>query len=147
MCVIDRHDMTLAVEVALNRNPTNQPFSIVRNCEFMLRRVLSKITVHIPYVPCTLRCPVINSCQRKLFHFLCNLEQIHSLPNDTILDWSELKAFADDKINVTKELKFVLGREENFVGKGENAGYQHFLLFPQCFQKAFFKELSKVGIV
>ena len=22
---------------------------------------------------------------------------------------------------------------ENMVGKGENAGYQHFLLFPQCF--------------
>ena len=24
---------------------------------------------------------------------------------------------------------------ENIVGKGENAGSQHFLLFPQCFQK------------
>ena len=23
---------------------------------------------------------------------------------------------------------------ENVVGKGENAGDQHFLLFPQCFQ-------------
>ena len=23
---------------------------------------------------------------------------------------------------------------ENIVGKGENAGYQHFLLFTQCFQ-------------
>ena len=22
---------------------------------------------------------------------------------------------------------------ENIVGKGENAGYQYFLLFPQCF--------------
>ena len=32
---------------------------------------------------------------------------------------------------------------ENIVGKGENAGYQHFLLFPQCFQKAFFPEASK----
>ena len=28
-----------------------------------------------------------------------------------------------------------MGRVENIVGKGENAGYQHFLLFPQCFQK------------
>ena len=34
-----------------------------------------------------------------------------------------------------KKLKFVLGQVENIVGKGENAGYQHFLLFPQCFQK------------
>ena len=27
---------------------------------------------------------------------------------------------------------------ENIVGKGENAGFQHFLLLPQCFQKASF---------
>ena len=27
----------------------------------------------------------------------------------------------------------VLGRVENIVGQGENAGYQHFLLFSQCF--------------
>ena len=26
-------------------------------------------------------------------------------------------------------------RTENIVGKGKKAGYQHFLLFPQCFQK------------
>ena len=29
------------------------------------------------------------------------------------------KAFADDKIKVTDELKFVLGRVENIVGKGK----------------------------
>ena len=58
-----------------------------------------------------------------------------SLPNDKILDWSKLKAYADDKINVTEKLKFVLGSVENIVGKGENAGYQHFLIFPQCFQR------------
>ena len=29
-------------------------------------------------------------------------------------------------------------RLENVVGKGENADYQHFLLFPQCFQNSFF---------
>ena len=72
---------------------------------------------------------------------------INSLPNDKILDWSKLKALADDKINVTEKLKFVLRRVENIVGKGENAGYQHFLLFPQCFQKASFQGSLKVGIV
>ena len=36
----------------------------------------------------------------------------------------EYKASADEKINVTQRLKFVLGRVENIVGKGENAGYQ-----------------------
>ena len=33
--------------------------------------------------------------------------------------------------DVTQNLKFVLGRVENIVGKGENADYQHFLLFLQ----------------
>ena len=38
-------------------------------------------------------------------------------------------------------------RVENIVGKGKNAGYQHFLLFPQCFQKASFPGASKGVIV
>ena len=50
---------------------------------------------------------------------------INSLPNDKFLDWSKLKAFADDKINVIENLKFVLGWVENIVGKGENAGFSH----------------------
>ena len=33
-------------------------------------------------------------------------------------------------------MKFVRDRTENIVGKGENAGYQHLLLFPQSFQNA-----------
>ena len=32
----------------------------------------------------------------------------------------------------------VSDREENIVEEGENAGYQHFLLFPSCLQKPFF---------
>ena len=42
---------------------------------------------------------------------------------------------------------FVLDRVENIVGKGENAGYQHFLLFPQCFQITFYPGLLEVGTV
>ena len=41
----------------------------------------------------------------------------------------------------------VFDRVENILGKGENAGYQHFLLFPQCFQKLSSPVLLKVGIV
>ena len=33
---------------------------------------------------------------------------------------------------------------ENIVGKGENAGNQHFLLFPQCFL-SFPKQISIFG--
>ena len=60
---------------------------------------------------------------------------INSLPNETILDWSKLKVFEDNILKVSLTTKFVPDRLENIVGKGENAGYQHFLLFPQCFQK------------
>ena len=63
------------------------------------------------------------------------LYNINSLPNDKILDLSILKAFADNNLNVYQKLKFALERVENIVEKGENAGYQHFLLFPQCFQQ------------
>ena len=38
-------------------------------------------------------------------------------------------------------------RIENIVGKGENAGYQHFLLFPECFEKASFPDCQKGVIV
>ena len=36
---------------------------------------------------------------------------------------------------------------EKIVGKGKNAGYQYFLHFPQCFQKAYVQSLLKVRIV
>ena len=35
----------------------------------------------------------------------------------------------------------VFDKAENFMEKGENAGYQHFLLVPQCFQMHFLLEL------
>ena len=58
-----------------------------------------------------------------------------SLPNDKILALNQMKAVADDKSNVANKMISVCDRVENIVGKGHNAGYQHFLLFPQCFQK------------
>ena len=45
------------------------------------------------------------------------------LSNVKILHKSKMKALADNKINATQNLKFVLGREENILGKGENAGF------------------------
>ena len=63
------------------------------------------------------------------------------------LDQSNLKDFADNKLNVTYVTNFLTERVGNIVGKGENAGYQHFLLFPQCFQKASLSGLLKVRIV
>ena len=67
--------------------------------------------------------------------------------SDKILDLSKLKAFAEDKINLTKMMIYVFDGIENIAGKRENAGYQHFLLFPQCFQKAHHSGSLKVRTV
>ena len=63
---------------------------------------------------------------------------LHPLPDDKILPLSKLRAFADDNFSVAQIAKFFFNRVENIVEKGENAGFQHFLLFPQCFQEASF---------
>ena len=90
----------------------------------------------------------LNKSLKSYSSFVCILASTdHSLPNDKILDWSLWKAFADVKIDMTEKLKFVLGKIENIEGKGDNAGYQHFLLFPQFFQKASFSGSLKVGVV
>ena len=68
-------------------------------------------------------------------------------PHDKILGQTKLKAFADNKLNVTIMIISVFDRVENIVGKGEIARCEQFLLFPKCFQKACVLEASKVVIV
>ena len=48
---------------------------------------------------------------------------MNSLPNNKLVDWSNLKAFADDKIYVTEKNEICLGRVENIMEKGENGGF------------------------
>ena len=69
--------------------------------------------------------------------FISACLNINSLPNDKIVDWFNLKASADDKIRVTEKLKFVLGRIESIMGKGENAP------FPIMFSKGPFFRVVK----
>ena len=57
-------------------------------------------------------------------------------PSEKKLNWFKFKGFADDKLILVQMVSFVFDRIENILGKGENAGIQHFLLFPKCFQKA-----------
>ena len=66
-------------------------------------------------------------------------------PYQASLDWNKFKALADNKSNKTIII-FVFDRVENIVRKEENAG-DHFLLFPQCFQKSCLSGLLKVGIL
>ena len=67
------------------------------------------------------------------------MDWINFLPNGKILDLPKFKAFKEDKLNMTEKLKFAMGRVENVAENGENVGNQHYLLFPECFQKPFFQ--------
>ena len=85
---------------------------------------------------------VFKSCLADIY-FVCKC--FNPFPNDKILDETKLKACADDKLNNKNDI-YICDGVENIVGKGENAGYQHFLLFPLCFQKACIPEALK-GVV
>ena len=50
-----------------------------------------------------------------------------------------------NKCDLETEILSGIGRKH--CGKRRNADYHHFLLFPQCFQKAFFSGSLKVRIV
>ena len=65
--------------------------------------------------------------------------QLDPLPIKPLPDDKIMKASADKKLNVAKKMISVFDRVVNTVGKGENAGYQHFFLFLTVFSKAFFK--------
>ena len=63
-----------------------------------------------------------------------------------VLDSSKLKEFADDNFKFEKNGRKVSKRIENTVGKGEIARYEHFLLFPQCFQRLVSQGHHKVSL-
>ena len=71
---------------------------------------------------------------------------INPLPDDKILDWPKLKQFADENFRFDENSRKLSKLVESTVGKGEIAGYEEFLLFPQCFQKAYFPGAS-IGVI
>ena len=72
---------------------------------------------------------------------------LNPFPHDKILDQTELKAFADDKLNVTKKKKkiFLSLIEKKTLWEKEKLLVQ--TISPQYFQKASFLETSKGVIV
>ena len=109
-----------------------------------MNRLIQRIECGItfPFTPEVITAIMMNFSACQVL-FCCLRMHFNALPNDKILDWSKLKAFEDDKINETEKLKFVLESVENMVGKGENAGNQHFLLFPHYFSKGFIDRVIK----
>ena len=91
----------------------------------------------------------------KLCHFTwgmlfnCVPHRLSFLPNDKILDWAELKAFADDKLNVAKIMPSLFDRVENLIlwEKEKMFVTGIFYLFQECFQKVSFLVSPKVDIL
>ena len=80
--------------------------------------------------------PLATMLSKGLFYGVDESRVYAKMIISLFLEWTKLKAVADDKLNFAKMIIFLFGKVENTVGKGENAGYQHFLLFPLCFLKA-----------
>ena len=83
---------------------------------------------------------LIQSTISKKYHF-------NPLPNNKIFGRDQTESICRRQIKFTKMTIFLSDRVENTVGKGENAGYQHFLLFAQIFPKPSSLGSLKVGIV
>ena len=65
------------------------------------------------------------------------LRPINLYETTTFKTTPKLKAFAEDNFNFAKMMTSFFDRVGNVVGKGENAHYHYFLLFPHFFSKAF----------
>ena len=78
---------------------------------------------------------------RRMAWYYTSWSCINSIPNDKVPAWSKLKVFADVKIKLAKMRKLSLIWLKTLW---ENAVNQHFLLFPQCFQRAYYVRSLKV---
>ena len=88
----------------------------------------------------------ILSSGEELYPFFtkhCSL--INPFPHDKILGLTKSKAFADDKLNVTKMVISVFDRVENIVGKGEIACTSNFSFSHNVFKRLLSQTHQKVS--
>ena len=77
---------------------------------------------------------------------MTNLILFYPLLNNNLLDQSKLKVLADDKISVTKKLKFVLERLENVVEKEKMLVTSIFSCSHNVFKRLLFQGGQKSGL-
>ena len=70
----------------------------------------------------------------------------NSFPHDKIWDQTKLKAFADDKLHVTKMIISAFDRVENMVGKGEIACASNFSFSHNVFKRLISQTCLKVSL-
>ena len=80
---------------------------------------IPKTPVHTPVKLCKQQIKIRLFCDLLNGITQINWKTVHNcntlLPKDKILDWSKLKAFADDNLKVVKMMIYVLVRVENIV--------------------------------
>ena len=67
-------------------------------------------------------------------------------PHDKVLDQTKLKAFADNKLNVTEMIISVFDRVENIVGKRENAYTSNFSFSHNVLKRLPSQRRQKVSV-
>ena len=79
--------------------------------------------------------------------FLCVYVYMYSLSHSQMTKfWTKLKAFADDKLDVTKMIISVYDKVENSVGKGEIACTSNFSFSNNVFKKILSQTRQKVSL-
>ena len=73
-------------------------------------------------------------------------ERVNPFPHNKILDHTKLKAFADDKLNVTKMIISVCDRVENIVGTREIANTSNFSFSHNVFKRLSSQTHKKVSL-
>ena len=58
-------------------------------------------------------------------------------------DWSKMKAFPDNEINVTKDLKICFGKDRKHCRKGRKCWLPAFSPFPIMFSESFLPKVVK----
>ena len=72
---------------------------------------------------------------------------LNPFPHDKNLNQIKLKAFADEKLDITKMIISVFDRVENMVGKREFACTSNFSFSHDVFKRLYFPDPSKDVIV
>ena len=73
-------------------------------------------------------------------------ERFNPFPHNKILDQTKWKAFADNKLNVTKMIFSVFDKVENTEGKGEIASISNFSFSHNVFKRLLSKTHQKVSL-
>ena len=89
-----------------------------------------------------LMCLKVSMVMRKRAPLICL-----ALFQTTDFELFKLKQSADDNFKFDENSRKFPLQVENTVGKEVIARYEQFLLYPQCFQKAYFQGASKGVIV